>query len=279
MLTLNICESGPRSLPAAPESSALETWVDNDGAVCAYGYYIEGLHWMDLPGLARFAFDAAGDQVTAFVSGSWNEDCILDAYYRSVLPMALQVRGREVLHASAVRFDGGIVALCARSETGKSTIAQALGNRGRAIWADDAVVLHPSAYSVSVVPVPFRIRLRPASASFFELPYCDSLNFSLPAAPHNTNSSAERLHAIYVLERSTGTGVKIVDLSPAAAFKAILPHAYCFTLQDLDRKKQMMLNYLQLVQTVPVAMLQFPSGLENLAAVVDAVEEHAGRLS
>ncbi len=68
-------------------------------------------------------------------------DSIEDTYRRGVLPLVLQLRGHEVLHASAVSTASGLLVLCGVSGTGKSTFAYGLSRRGYPLWADDAVVL------------------------------------------------------------------------------------------------------------------------------------------
>jgi hypothetical protein len=49
--------------------------------------------------------------------------------------------GYEALHASAVATERGVVAIVAVSGAGKSTLALELVRRGRALFADDTVVL------------------------------------------------------------------------------------------------------------------------------------------
>ena len=66
---------------------------------------------MHLPGLASFRFSSRGDEIAATVTSAAREELILDAYRRRVLPMALQVCGREVMHASAVRSPAGYSAM------------------------------------------------------------------------------------------------------------------------------------------------------------------------
>src|SRR5437868_7089772 len=81
-------------------------------------------------------------------------------YRRAVLPMALQAHGQEVIHASAVITEDGVVAFCGRSQTGKSTVAYGLHRRGYRVWADDTLVFDASAEFVQVIPYPHRLRIR-----------------------------------------------------------------------------------------------------------------------
>jgi hypothetical protein len=66
--------------------------------------------------------------------------------------------------------------------------------------------------------------------------------------------------------------VETVRLSPVAAFTALLPHAYCFSLQDVPRKRRMMLHYLHLAKRVPAFEVHFQRGLEHLPAILDSIE-------
>src|SRR5829696_203522 len=59
----------------------------------------------------------------------------------------------ETLHASAVVAPAGVVAFCARSATGKSTLAASLHRRGYDLWADDAVVWTPAGSRSLTFPV------------------------------------------------------------------------------------------------------------------------------
>ena len=154
----------------------MQVWRENDGTVSAYGYIASGQHWMHFPGLGSFCFSSHSDEVIAFAEPSARLDWLRDTFYRSVLPMALQVFGKEVLHASAVETTYGAIAFCAISESGKSTIAYGLSRRGHPLWADDAVVFEISDHEVWSHPMQFEIRLRAASAQYFRYSQNDADN-------------------------------------------------------------------------------------------------------
>ena len=83
--------------------------------------------------------------------------------------MALHSHGEEVVHASAVLMDDGVVAFCGRSQTGKSTIAYGLHRRGCRVWADDTLVFETSGEIVQTIPYPHRLRIRAEAAEYFDL--------------------------------------------------------------------------------------------------------------
>ena len=80
-----------------------------------------------------------------------------------------------------------------------------------------------------------------------------------------------------MLQRSAAKGeqgkIEAQRLTPALAFPATFAHAYCFSLDDQERKRRMLQSYFALVSQVPVFELRFPSCLEQLPQVVRCIEE------
>jgi hypothetical protein len=280
-LTLADPDTGLEALPNMPNSD-VEEWRDNDGMVCAYGYTLDDHHWMHLPGLASFRFRHSSDEVVAFVQPSADLDVVRDSFYRGVLPMALQARGQEVLHASGIRTPGGIIALSAVSETGKSTLAYGLSKRGYPLWADDAVALESSGGRVQATPLPFSLRLRPESVAYYGYERGD-LPLSMREMTTDQVGGSLLLAAIFVLERAPDAEncplVEIDRLAPLPAFSAVLKHAYCYSLQDIDRKRLMINYYTDLVKRVPVLRIRFQPGLERLPLILDRIEQAISSLT
>jgi len=253
--------------PPLPDVTAagLEVWRERDGRVAAYGGSLDGSRWMRIPGLAAFVF--SGKSVTAYTEAAAGDDDVHDAYRRNVLPMALQVLGYEVLHASAVRGPRGVLALCAISETGKSTIAYGLSTRGHELWADDAVAFELGGQGARALPLPFSLRLRDTSAAYYGVePDSFRLGEPQPAA----------LAALCVLERvkdaGNASGARVERLSAAEAFSSLLAHAYCFSLEDVERKERMLRTYMALAGSVPVFRAGLEAGLERVPAMLDTIE-------
>lgn len=269
MLKLSIKEAGPLVPPRTlPANARVEIWRNHAGAVYAYGGTLGEECWMHVPGLASFRFSASGNEVSASVSHGVEEGAVVDTYRRRVLPMALQVGGREVLHASAVRSPDGIIALCGSSLTGKSTIAFGLSQRGYELWGDDAFIFEPGADGTVALSVPFEIRLRPASANWFGQPAIPADNRELPyeRAPVN---------AVCILRRTTDERPPVVvrRLPFAEAFTNLLTHACWFTMKDDDDKRRVINHYMDLAAQTPVFDVAFKTGLEHLDDVLNAIEK------
>jgi hypothetical protein len=268
------------ALPPLPDIAdpEVQVWREVDGTVCAYGYTVGEQHWMYLPGLANFCFGEDVNGVTAIPHDHVRQELVLDAFHRNVLPIVLQTRGREVLHASAVLTPRGVVALCARSGTGKSTMAFALSQQGWPLWADDAVAFEVLRERVTAFQLPFSVRLLPEAAAYFERGSAAEDNARHPAATDHGGTS-EPLVALLVLNRmpdvdnNGGATVRIRRVPSNRAFLDLLAHAYDFGLQEVERKRGMMQQYLDLVNRIPVFEVSFRPGLKMLPTVVEGIRQ------
>ena len=154
-----------RLLPDAADG-AVEVYPGNDGYE-AYGYAAGGHYWAHLPGTASFRFLADESSVVAISDAEVSRDLVEDAYFRNVLPLVMQLRGYEVLHASAVSTPAGLVVLCGVSGAGKSTFASALSARGYPVGPTTRWCWRSTSEREAVaLQVPFRLGLRSDAAAF-----------------------------------------------------------------------------------------------------------------
>jgi hypothetical protein len=277
MLKLRFAEPHERApRPPDDEGPDVQIWLNRKGGVVAWGFRHSGLYWMAWPNLATYGFRVGESSIAAYPEPGAPVDVIWDTYRRVVLPMALQVNGWEALHASAVMTRRGVVAFCAVSETGKSTIAYGLRRRGFPQWSDDGVVFGVDHQAILSVPLPFEVRLRPGSRTMF------GEHVSTPNRPLD-NTPGEQIHtdpqplaAICVLTRSesgSNDHPRISDLPPATAFRSILAHAHEFDPSDADRRARMMQAYLTLVDRVPMREVTFSPDRERLHLLLDTICE------
>jgi len=152
----------------------------------------------------------------------------------------------ETLHASAVVTPAGVAALCARSGTGKSTLAAHLQDRGFLHWADDAVVWMP----------------RDGAAVTFPAVAC--------------TDSARELAAVFVLDRfdlhHEDTELEVRPVTGAAALTNVLTHAHPCPFAELPRRRSFVVSYAHLAATVPVISVKFRPDLRRLSALGDTFE-------
>ena len=102
-----------RSFVVPPVGANAARWPLNDDRELI-GYRAGGLGWLTIPGVATYRFADTGD-VEATSDGAGPVE-IEDAFVRSVLPLVVQARGTQVLHASAIAAPGGVVALAGLSD-------------------------------------------------------------------------------------------------------------------------------------------------------------------
>lgn len=267
--------------PPALDTTSPDTTVWSDGAQgpVAFGATRGEWHWLRLVGAGSYRFPVRPSGITIAAEvvpeADAPRDLIIDAYYRSIVPLALQAYGFETLHGSGVALPGGVVAMCADRETGKSTIAYALQRRGHGAVADDSVVLSiphaPVDTRVEVHALPFELRLRTPTAQHFEQP--DKRTVRVDGASNLPATDDLHLAAIVMLSRHSEPGpVTLTRLSANEAFMQVLSQSFAFTLIQGDRKREMMRSYLRLVNLVPVHRLSYPTGLEHLDAICDRIE-------
>jgi hypothetical protein len=213
-----------------------------------------------IPGLASYRFGDEGDVLAASLGAS--EAAVEDAWYRSVLPLVLQARGTQVLHASAVWGRAGVVALCGTSTAGKSTLAWALEGRGYTVVADDALPFVLGNGRALVRALPHRLRLRPDALSHHRVEPDESLR--------DPGDEWFPLPRVVLLGHSGVTSGK--QLSSLESFTALLPHAYCFDLDDVGGKAALTDAYLELANLATVVPLFVRKGLEHLEETADELE-------
>jgi hypothetical protein len=181
---------------------------------------------------------------------------------RSFPELPLQGEGGvEILHASGILAGSGVVALCARSGTGKSTMATHLQQRGYVVWADDAVIWTSSEAGAITFPFPFRLGVGKAASR---------------AAGESAGSDPRALKAIFVLERIEqsveGDDVAVGPVSGASALTSVLPHAHSFSLCDERRRRDFVTRYVHLAATIPVVHVRFRHDVGKIGALCDTFE-------
>jgi hypothetical protein len=257
--------------PTRDQESCTEIWRDAAGNVCAYGGREGDWHWLRVPGVGEFSIEPSNETIKASVESEVPRALVEDTFRRIVLPLAVQVRSAEVLHASAALSPRGVVAFCGASGAGKSTLAFAMGRHGYRAFADDALVIRNGTTGAEASSVPFQVSLHEPAASF--LGAHPGLHDPGPLPKHAP------LLALCVLERQTNSERSLVRLTPAEAFTAVLQHAYCFTLADRERTHAMVDAYLNLVSRVPVLRLRFSPSLASLPSLMAEIEAAVEQLS
>ena len=247
-----------------PESrDPFRVWRDEEGAACAYGYHSGAAVLMEWPTVGRYRFASGSGLVEVTPLHDVPMQTVDEVFRRFVLPLALVNDGSEALHASAVLTANGVVAFCAESHGGKSTLGYGLSRRGFPQWADDTVVFQRGGADIRCRRLPFFPRLRSESAGFF------SRSSAIPLPPAAELPESAPLIAVCILSRSSQPAPHLARLWATDGLMAVLSHARVLDPGDLERRREMLENYLRLVAVAPVYCLEMPYGLGQLHAVLD----------
>ena len=263
---LDITVPGPGQ-PDVPPGEVRQRWLDHDGRLVATGGRQGNTWWMHWRGLATFRFGDAGP-VRAEPVGPGLDDELHDIFARGVMPVVLLAREFEGLHASAVLEPAGVVALCAASGTGKSTIAVALASAGGRHYADDTVVYRVIGNRPVAISLPFPVRVDPAARRAI------APHAARPAEPAR---SAE-FHRIYHLVRDADLDPSRPAFSVVPAsrrFELLLAHAHPFEMGGADRQRDFLERLMTLTRTVEVWECRFAPDLGALRALASAIRGHA----
>lgn len=239
--------------------------------------------WFRIDWLATYRFPPTSPDLSvscvAQADAGASRASVVDGYYRSVVPLALQVYGLEAMHGTAVAFPSGAIALCGFSHAGKTTLTYALSRRGHTVLADDGLVIDATltggdAAPVTLQPIPFALMIREPVAEHFGAAVRAKVTVDEDARPTLT-VPALPLRAVVLLDRVAGARLHVRRLPQSEAFTTLMAHCYVFSFDDRERKGRMVRAYARFARQVPVYTLTYPDGLEHLDSAAAAVEELA----
>jgi hypothetical protein len=245
--------------------------VEHDAAL---GYRVRA------PGYGRHLVSPDGRLVTSALPRitEWRWQRLL---FAQVLPLAATLRGRELLHGSAVELDGRTVLFVAASGTGKTSLAAHLVAGGGSLLTDDVLALecrdgdllgHPGAPLSSLDPE--QLRAIPA-AGRDRLGRQVGRGYSIMLAP-NLLEKACRLHALFVLQRSErrrGT-LRIERLARDPLH--VLAHSFNTYVRSKERVVNQLAISARLLERVEMCEMTIPAGCtagDTASAVRSFVQE------
>lgn len=266
MLTLRY---SPASDSPGRAGRLVNTWRDDAGQTIARAFTNGVLSWIEWPQLGVFEFDAASTVVRVTPAPGAPKDVIETTFVRSLQPIVLQALGWQALHASAVATPTGVIALCGRVASGKSTLAAALARAGCVQLADEALVFRCHEDRVRVHPLPYARDLRPSAKEYFL-----SGEPPLPAVPSPAQAigAAYELKAAFILAAADPQARPAIrHLSAVEAFSVLLGHAHCFDDDDRRHTQGLVESYLALAAQVPTYRLTYPLTFASLPEVIGLV--------
>lgn len=191
-----------------------------------------------------------------------------------------------LLHANALVCGGRAFALCGQVRQGKSTLSASLldEEKGFEILSDDLVVISRSGGKLKVHPGPPEIRLWPESLEQIrgnrigirsEAMYPETTKrrcFVGGDEAWRHRNKAAPLSRIYILARGAARKrVSIDTLGGSEAILSLLAQTYMPVVSDPVVSRRRLMWASQIVKTIPVRRLMYPSGFEHLSKVREAI--------
>jgi hypothetical protein len=219
-----------------------------------------------------------------------NSDGPLELYLLGlVLCFWLERHGRRVLHASAVSVDALATVFLASREGGKTSLSASLMQAGHPMLTDDFLALSLSGEGAIGYPGFPQMRMWPDLAEHFlgtsrDLPRVlpDTDKRRVPVGdPDGLGPFCEEprpLARMYIPERraveESGEEVTFELVSPRDAVIELVRESFLATiLECAGLHAERFHSLVSLVQRVPVLRVSYPSGLEHLPRVREAILE------
>jgi len=230
--------------------------------------------------LADFVIDKSGEQIVCCnARGDVSLETIRHLLIDQVLPLVVNLRGHEALHATAVATRRGVCAFTGPAGSGKSTLAASFVLSGNPLVCDDCLALSEGAAIMALPGYP-GLRLWDDSVQALG---ANSPKLK-PVAQYTTKSrlrnhsrradfcsTTRRLARIYLLRRARAgkrsARVTIEELAPGDALMGLVKAAYRFDITDRAMLKRQFHFLSRVAQQVPVKRLIMPDDFSALAEV------------
>jgi hypothetical protein len=204
----------------------------------------------------------------------------------------LERTGRLALHASAVSLQDGAIAFLAFNKGGKTSLAASFVQAGDPLLTDDILAVSTSNGQPVGAPGYPQMRVWPEHAEILigesdrfptVLPTVTKRLIPLDAVgPGGFCSESRPSRALFVPEReeSVSAPVEIHSVSRAEAFKIILGNGFIAQIAEASGLIQSRFRSIsRVVEQVPMFRLKYPSGVEHLPNVRQAILEHIEQIS
>jgi hypothetical protein len=267
-----------RTPQAASPSRWVHDWIGANGNRWLSFAREDGGYLLRFHGLTDFHIDAIGARVVVDASATPHETLshlVLD----HVLPLVLNVRGRDALHATAVLAPRGVCAFLGETGSGKSTLAASFVGAGLPLVCDDCLPIAESGGAIV------------AYGGYAGLRLCDDAVAALaPAhasAPHVAHYTTKRrvlfgayagegphaLARVYVVTRDeAAASPRIEPLRGQDAFRALMESSFRLDVEDRAMLERQLALFAALGARDLVRRLRVPNDLGSIEMTRELVE-------
>jgi hypothetical protein len=202
-----------------------------------------------------------------------------------VLPLVLNLQGREALHATAVQTPYGVCAFTGPAGAGKSTVAASFLLEGYPVLSDDCLVLEEADGTILATPAYPGLRLwddtlealtNRAGTSVGVAQYTSKQRFVGGLLHERFPTAPAPLSRIYSLERAAGPADEgrsptVEPLSCQESFMDLIASAFRLDVTDRTMLARQFAFLERVVSRVPVRRLRIPNSFAALPGIRKAV--------
>lgn len=239
------------------------------------------------PELADFFIDFSGREIVCYAGRETPPLTTSHLLLNQVLPLVLNLRGSDALHATAILTPHGVCAFAGPTGAGKSTLAASFLRNGYPALSDDCLVLENSGGQILATPAFPGLRLWPDAVEALR-DHGDALH---PVAQYTSKqrlvskcqsaefpTAAHPLARIYSLARPDDeeTEDRLADphiecLSRRDSFIELLQCTFRLDITDRAMLLRQFHFLEQVISHVPFRRLSVPNAFSSLPAVCEAV--------
>ena len=237
--------------------------------------------------LADFLVDRQGTTVVALANHDMPPETLHHILLNQVLPLVLNLRGQDALHATAVLTPQGVCAFAGPAGVGKSTLAAGFLLAGYPVISDDCLVLKEQEGRIVAVPGYPGLRLWDDVAQSLSLDhrhlhsvahYTTKHRLLLPDQSQAFLTEPLPLARLYILSppeapegRKEAATISLRPFPPRRAFMELLSCLFRLDIRDKTMLARQFCFIERLVAQVPVRRLSTPQTFSTLPAVRDAI--------
>ncbi len=237
--------------------------------------------------LADFLVDRQGTEVVTLANHETPTETLHHILLNQVLPLLLNLRGQDALHATAVLTPHGVCAFAGPAGVGKSTLAASFLLAGYPVISDDCLVLKEQEGRIVAVPGYPGLRLWDDVAQSLSLDpdhlspvahYTAKHRLLIPGQSQAFPTEPLPLARLYVLSRiensearNEAAAIGLQPFPPRRAFMELLSSLFRLDIRDKTMLTRQFCFIERLVGQVPVKQLSTPQTLSALPRVRETI--------
>lgn len=235
-------------------------------------------------GLADFFISDNGKKIAYLSDDETPPNTLRHLLLNQVIPLVINLRGSEALHASAVLAQGGTIAFIGSTGSGKSTLAGSFLCAEHPFVSDDCLAVSEKRGGIYAIPAYPGLRLWEDSLTWlfgnnrrFEsvAHYTTKHQFPIEKKPKVFCSEQQPLNRIYLIAGPSEVGkdrhIIIEPLTHRDSFMALVKSTFRLDITDRTMLKRQFQFLERVVSCVSVRRLIFPRDFNLLPAVREAI--------